>query len=111
MATSSMKRISERNFDYWKAQHLLNRAGFGGAPAQVLGLRNMGPADAVDHLLSNAPTESVDGERFDSGIMQPRNEQDRRRIQNARKSGNEAVLEEARMQRQERQRQRGRHKE
>ena len=66
MATSSMKRISERNFDYWKAQHLLNRAGFGGSPAQVLGLRNLGPSEAVDHLLSSNKIESIDAERFDS---------------------------------------------
>jgi uncharacterized protein (DUF1800 family) len=104
MATSSMKRISERNFDYWKAQHLLNRAGFGGPPAHVLGLRNMGPGDAVDHLLSNAPADPIDTERFDSSIMQPRTEQERRQIQAARRSGDEAVLEQARMQRQERQR-------
>ena len=104
MATSSMKRIPERQFDYWKAQHLLNRAGFGGSPAQVLALRNMGPADAVDRLLSSGDPETVDTERFDRNIMQPRTEQERRQIQTARRSGNEEVLEQARMQRQERQR-------
>ena len=51
MATTSLKKINQRSFDYWKAQHLLNRAGFGGQPSQVLALRDMGPEDAVDHLL------------------------------------------------------------
>ena len=39
------------DFDYWKAQHLLNRAGFGGTPTQVRGLATMGLPDAVDYIV------------------------------------------------------------
>lgn len=106
MATPSMKKVNDRSFDYWKAQHLLNRAGFGGPPAQVLALRNMGAEEAVDHLLSyeSVETEPSATGQFDSTIMAPRNEADRNRFRQARQKGDEKSLEQFRMQRQERQR-------
>ena len=105
MATTSTKKINPRSFDYWKAQHLLNRAGFGGQPSQVLALRNMGPEDAVDHLLDfRSDDDPIRPDRFDSTIMRPRNQDEQREIQQARRSGNEAVLERYRQMRQQRQR-------
>ena len=38
-------------FDPIKAAHLLNRAGFGGTPAEVEHMMTLGPQDAVDQLL------------------------------------------------------------
>jgi uncharacterized protein (DUF1800 family) len=38
-------------FDSVKAAHLLNRAGFGGTPAEIARVQEMGPAKAVDWLL------------------------------------------------------------
>ena len=35
MAGNPLRPLRADAFDYWKAQHLLNRAGFGGTPAQV----------------------------------------------------------------------------
>ncbi|MDG2199946.1 MAG: DUF1800 domain-containing protein [Phycisphaerales bacterium] len=106
MSTTSLKKINPRTFDYWKAQHLLNRAGFGGKPAQVLALRNRGSEDAVDYLLDfkKVKEEPVRADQFDSSIMQPRSEADRRSFRQARQSGNEAALERYRTMRQDRQR-------
>jgi uncharacterized protein (DUF1800 family) len=38
-------------FDAIKAAHLLNRAGFGGTPAEIERVMKLGPQMAVDHLL------------------------------------------------------------
>jgi hypothetical protein len=48
-------------FDAVKAAHLLNRAGFGGTPAEVERVRKLGPMDAVDELLDfpDAPAEDL----------------------------------------------------
>ncbi len=106
MATTSLKKINQRSFDYWKAQHLLNRAGFGGQPSQVLALRNMGPEDAVDHLLNFEGTgdDPIRADRFDSTIMRPRTEEERNELQRARRTGDEGAIERYRQQRQQRQR-------
>ncbi|MEE2718657.1 MAG: DUF1800 domain-containing protein [Planctomycetota bacterium] len=106
MATTSLKKINPRSFDYWKAQHLLNRAGFGGQPSQVLALRKMGPEDAVDHLLNFERTadDPIRPDRFDATIMRPRTESERSELQRARRSGDEAAIERYRQMRQQRQR-------
>ncbi len=48
-------------FDARKAAHLLNRAGFGGTPAEIDRVVQMGPYDAVDWLLDfpDAPAEEL----------------------------------------------------
>lgn len=48
-------------FDYTKAAHLLNRAGFGGTPTEIERVVKMGPRDAVDWLLDfpDAPAEEL----------------------------------------------------
>jgi len=43
--------LSKTKWNYTTAAHLLNRAGFGGAPAQIEGLVKMGPDQAVDSLV------------------------------------------------------------
>lgn len=106
MATSSLKAISNRDFDYWKAHHLLNRAGFGGTPSQVRALANMGLDGAVDHLVDFDEVEApaVEADEFDSTIMRPATQQERRMLQEARRAGNEDVVERFRKDRQKRQR-------
>jgi hypothetical protein len=53
------KPTSDDPFDAVKAAHLLNRAGFGGTPAEVAKVAEMGPTRAVDWLLDfpDAPAE------------------------------------------------------
>ena len=48
-------------FDYTKAAHLLNRAGFGGTPEEIEKVMKLGPQDAVDWLLDfpDAPAEEM----------------------------------------------------
>lgn len=48
-------------FDATKAAHLLNRAGFGGTPAEIERVVQLGPYDAVDWLLDfpDAPAEEL----------------------------------------------------
>ena len=106
---TGLSRISTKDFDYWAALHLLQRAGFGGTPSQVLTLKNMGPEDAVDYLLEydqieeTGTTAKVDG-RFDNNIMRLLTAAERRQRSQARRGGNEAVIERFRNERQSRQR-------
>lgn len=46
-----LKPISSSQWDYSKAAHLLNRAGFGGPPAEIQKLADLGPDKAVARLL------------------------------------------------------------
>ncbi len=46
-----LKPLSSKSWDYAKAAHLLNRAGFGGSPAEIEKLADLGPERAVAHLL------------------------------------------------------------
>jgi uncharacterized protein (DUF1800 family) len=46
------KPLSSKNWDYAKAAHLLNRAGFGGPPAEIQKLADLGLDRAVAHLLN-----------------------------------------------------------
>ncbi len=61
MASTSLKPIAAKRFGYLEAQHLLNRAAFGGTPTQVQALVSMGPAKAVDYL--------VDYEKVDDAYL------------------------------------------
>ena len=54
MAINSLKPLRADQFDYGQAQHLLNRAGFGGTPSQIRAVTNMGLADAVLHSAEDA---------------------------------------------------------
>ena len=101
----TLSKLDARDFDYWKAQHLLNRAGFGGTPSQARALAEMGLDAAVDHLVDygDAPTPDVRADDFDRDIMRPLNEDERMQVQSARRMGNEARVEQARRERQQRQ--------
>ncbi len=105
MPINNLKALNPREFDYWKAVHLLNRAGFGGTPAQARALANMGLDAAVDYIVDyekvDAPT--VLASAFDKDIMRPQNAEERSEVAAARRSGNEAQLEKFRQERQMRQ--------
>jgi uncharacterized protein (DUF1800 family) len=105
MPINSLKPIKPQDFDYWKAVHLLNRAGFGGTPAQARALANMGLDDAVDHIVEyeKVASDPISANEFDKDIMRPANAEERREVEQARRSGNEAMLEKFRQERQQRQ--------
>ncbi len=93
------------NFGYWEAAHLLQRAGFGGTPEQVLTLTEMGLDGAVDHLVDwTRVPDPIDDPGFKSDIMRPPTAQERNQLRMARRNGDESARETARMLRQQRQR-------
>ncbi len=51
-ALGGLKPLAPQAWDYAKARHLLNRAGFGGTPQEVQKLYEMGLYQAVDHLVN-----------------------------------------------------------
>ncbi len=46
-----LKALPGKKWNYDAAAHLLNRAGFGGAPAEIEHLAKLGPEQAVDYLV------------------------------------------------------------
>ena len=106
MAASALRALSPDEFDYWKAQHLLNRAGFGGSPEQVRAIANMGVDDAVDFIVDyhDHADDPIEADLFDPNIMRPLTPAEQQEYRQARRNGNEAVVEKFRRLRQERQR-------
>src|SRR5688572_5725370 len=105
MAVNSLKELKPQEFDYWKAQHLLNRAGFGGTPEQVRGLAAMGLDGAVDYIVDyeKVPATPIKPDEFDTDIMCPADAEDRAEFAAARRRGDEKTLEMYRQERQRRQ--------
>jgi uncharacterized protein (DUF1800 family) len=101
-----LKALPKSAFDYRAAQHLLNRAGFGGSPEQVRALANLGLDEAVDYLFDDAENAAppVQSDTFDRNIMRPLTDQEQRTIARARRAGDEATVDEFRRRRQEAQR-------
>jgi len=106
MPIASTHALKRAEFDFWKAQHLLRRAGFGGTPGQVQALVDQGLFDAVDSLLDvgGRPDDSLTSAAFDPDIMKPATAIERERFRRARQSGDEQALEAFRRQRQDQQR-------
>ena len=95
MPNPTLKALAPEKFDYWKAHHLLSRAGFGGTPAQVRHLADLGLDKAVDLLVDfqKTPSEPTDERTFSADIIRPLTEAERREQQEARRTNNEPVLE------------------
>ncbi len=95
MPNPTLKPLSPEKFDYWRAQHLLNRAGFGGTPAQVRALAELGLDRAVDLLVDYGKVagDPIDESQFDADIIRPATEEERRAQQEARRTNDEAALE------------------
>ena len=81
-----LKPISSTNWDYAKAAHLLNRAGFGGRPAEIQKLADLGLDGAVSALLDFEkipdPTPAPDWAKPDAEQM--------KKIQEVNRSGTPA---------------------
>jgi len=102
----ALSPLPKKEFGYDEAEHLLVRAGFGGTPAQIVALADLGLDDAVDSMLAwdAVMDPATDGSEFRSDIMRPLARDDRRAVQRARQRGDETTLEKFRTMRQERQR-------
>jgi uncharacterized protein (DUF1800 family) len=108
MSTGSLKPLPREEFDYWKAQHLLNRAGLGGTPGQARALADMGLEDAVSYIVdyesAPAPDDAAETKQFRADIMRPPSADEQMEARRARQSKDEAALERLQNQRQERER-------
>src|SRR5262245_25839292 len=85
---TSLQALEPRKFGYSQAQHLLNRAGFGGTPAQVRALVDMGLNDAVAHLVDydTIDASALPGPEYDADLLRPPTADERDAMQAARKS-------------------------
>ena len=107
MLASTLKKFDASKFDESKAQHLLNRAGFGGTEKQISILAKMGLDKAVEYIVEYSRVKDpspVSAKDFDNDIMRPPTRAEREAMSKARNSGDEAVVEKIRQERQRRQR-------
>lgn len=91
---TSLSQIRDEDFGYAQARHLLLRAGFGGTDEQIRTLADWGPEAAVDHLINyqDIPYIADARDAFDSSIITPLNEAERRAIRLARQTNDEATI-------------------
>ncbi len=101
-----LKPLLKSKFDFTAAQHLLNRAGFGGTPAQVRALAELGLEGAVA-LLLDAPREATPAADADfrGDILRDDTPEEREAIRRARAAGDEDAI--ARFQQARQMRERG----
>jgi len=67
--TGNLAPITAADWNYERAAHLLERAGFGGTPAEIEKLVKLGPAGAVDYLLNYEKIENPLPPFQESGIF------------------------------------------
>jgi len=101
--------LAKKDFDYAAAQHLLGRAGFGGTPAQVRALVEMGLDDAVDYLIDFKGDEAagaIDARAndFRADVMRPETPEERETLRRARAAGDEETILRLQRERQMRER-------
>ena len=96
--------LAKKDFDYGAAQHLLNRAGFGGTPAQVRALLELGLDDAVDYLVEfKGERVSNEGFEFKSDILRAQTPEERETLRRARATNDTETIARIERERQERQ--------
>jgi len=107
MPASSLKPLNPEDFDHLKAQHLLQRAGFGGTPQQAQALADLGLEKAVKYIInyqSIADPNPTTLEAYDKDIIRPATQSERAAMRIARQNGDEDQVEMFRNERQRRQR-------
>ena len=99
-----LQPLTRKDFDYAAAQHLLNRAGFGGTPAQVRALVELGLDDAVDYLVDfKGERVSNDGFEFKGDILRAQTPEERETLRRARATNDTETIARIERERQERQ--------
>ena len=107
MIRNPLDQLNPHDFDEQKAQHLLQRAGFGGTETQINALADIGLEKSVDYIVEfqNLPDKSpIKSDAFDKDIMRPPTQTERQSFRKVRESGDESQLEMLRQERQRRQR-------
>tara|TARA_Y100000588_G_scaffold393433_1_gene509438 strand:+ start:3980 stop:5464 length:1485 start_codon:yes stop_codon:yes gene_type:complete len=102
--SQSLSPLRPDQFGPDQAQHLLNRAGFGGTTAQVAELVEMGLREAVKHLVDyrQVDASSLPKPQADADIIAPLTPEQRQRQAAAIRAGNEAEIARFRALRQQR---------
>lgn len=107
MTASSTQPLDPKSFDKHKAQHLLQRAGFGGTLQQAEALAHLGIEKAVDYIVNYKsirdpnPTGLDD---YDKDIIRPLTRTERETSRKARQKKDEDTIDMLRKERQRRQR-------
>lgn len=93
--TTSLRSITDRDFGYAEAQHLLSRAGFGGTPQQIAQLQAMGIDKAVDYLVDyeDVSVDDLAKPTYDADLIRPPTEEERELIRRAERENNEELRE------------------
>jgi uncharacterized protein (DUF1800 family) len=107
MTVSALQPLDPKKFDQRSAQHLLQRAGFGGTTQQAQALANLGIQKAVDYIVNYKELpdpSSPSQDDYDKDIIRPATPTERDEIRAARKSGDEKIVDKFRLERQRRQR-------
>ena len=90
---TSFAPLPARDFDHAAARHLLWRAGFGGTPAQIRQLVDLGLNAAVDHLVDYPAVDPTGPEDLDPDVIRVRTDEERKRIARARRDGDQEILD------------------
>ncbi|MAI67671.1 MAG: hypothetical protein CMJ26_07320 [Phycisphaerae bacterium] len=107
MTVSSLQPLDAKQFDERCAQHLLQRAGFGGTPEQAQALAKLGLEKSVQYIVNykNLPDPDAPAlNDYDKDIIRPLTEEERGQAKKARQSKDEDVVDMFRKARQKRQR-------
>lgn len=98
-ATSSLKPLSPKKFGYAEARHLLNRAGWGGTPQQIVALQLMGLDAAVDYLVDyDAIPDVVPNPEYRDNILRPYTPEEREMLRIAEERGDQETIDRLREQ-------------
>ena len=100
-----LQPLAKKDFDFAAAMHLLNRAGFGGTPAEVRGLQQLGLDGAVDLLVDYQKTPPEPSRvEFRNDVMRPYTAEEQETLRRARAAGDEATIDRLQRERQQRER-------
>ncbi len=93
---TSVAALTDRDFGYAQAQHLLARAGFGGTPDEIRKLQSLGVEKAVASLVDFKQIDdaALPAGEFASDILRPMTADERTAYAQARRDNNEAALAE-----------------
>ncbi len=98
---TSLSPLRDERFGLVQAQHLLNRAGFGGTPSQVKALATMGVQQAVAMLVDyqSIDMSEVTTLQADADILRPPSAEEKLMYVKARRDNDEKAQEQIRAER------------
>ncbi len=98
---TSLAPLRDERFGFVQAQHLLNRAGFGGTPAQVKALAALGVQQAVSMLVDyqSIDMSEVTALQANADILRPPTAEEKLMYAKARRDNDEKLQEEFRAER------------